>query len=81
MESEPTPFQIVKAVKDVIRYEQTERLYDILRRLKEHDDKDWVFHAKYEDRELTHIEVWDKAIDEALGFLDDELGLLSERQW
>lgn len=82
----PSLVELLDAGRRLVDYATVHRVYELLDALKwttkDFDfDADRVLYAKYEDRPLTHTEVWNKAIDEALLELDAELGRLWGRQY
>lgn len=82
----PSLFHLLTAGRDVLRYSEVERLYNVVRELRREDDTftlqsrwddDGVLNHKHTDEPLTHGQVWDKAINAVLDVLDEELGRLS----
>lgn len=71
-------FRTQKALLDVVRYEEVERLIHQIMDLKNEDDFAFPMYAKHEDRELTQEEVWAKAIDFAAEILDGRLSVLCQ---
>ena len=74
-------FRSTYATLRIIRYEECERihslLYDMAKDFELVADDD-PMRAKHEDRELTHKEVWQRALSAAMMEIDERMGRLSE---
>ena len=77
---EMTPFVRTKAFLDTIRYEEVERLFhEVLQYQRTAPDVYAVdgFWHKHASRELTSIEVYQKALEDVMNILDERMGVLS----
>ena len=74
-------FRSVEAALRVIRFEEATRihslLYDMAKSANEWMD-DEPMRAKHEDRELTHKEVWQRALHSAMLEVDERITMLSQ---
>ena len=74
-------FRSTYATLRIIRYEECERihslLYDMAKAVEQAADDD-PMRAKHEDRELTHKEVWLRALHAAMLEVDERITMLSE---
>jgi len=74
-------FRITYSALRVIRYEEAEHVHSMLRDMSQQADQ-WMYdepmRAKHEDRELTHKEVWQRALSAAMMEIDERMGRLSE---
>jgi hypothetical protein len=75
-------FMQAKAVMDVIRYEEADRLfkqlYQLEKDVKSASDEDNTWWHKYEDRPLSQAEVYCRALDDVMNMIDERLGVLTQ---
>ena len=74
-------FRSVEAALRVIRYEEATHTHSMLCDMAKSADEwmdDEPMRAKHEDRELTHKEVWQRALHAAMLEVDERVTMLSE---